>query len=105
MTIFLALLALVLIIALAARVTLFSSQRVRRMRWRIIFRLHPGPGFATLAELAIRWSRLAALHHGRRARPSMRLHHRITSRTTQYAIRLGRANRASPAFTSGQASR
>jgi hypothetical protein len=54
-------------------------------------RLRPGPGFATLAELTVRWSRLAALHHGRQARPSMRLHHRITSRTTAYAIRLGRA--------------
>ena len=41
------LLALVLVIAVSARVTLFSSQRVRRMRWRIMFRLHPGPGFAT----------------------------------------------------------
>ena len=49
---------------------------------------------ATLAELAVRWSRLAALHHGRRARPSMRLHHRALSRTTAYAIRLGRAQYA-----------
>jgi hypothetical protein len=87
----LVLLALVLVIAVAARVTLFSSQRVRRMRWRIIFRLHPGPGFASLGELAVRWSRLAALRHGRRARPSMRWHHRVTARTTEYAIRLGRA--------------
>ena len=74
-----------------ARCTLFSSHRVRRMRWRIMVRLRPGPGFATLAELTVRWSRLAAIHHGRRARPSMRLHHRVTSRTTAYAIRLGRA--------------
>ena len=64
------------VVADAARCTLFSSQRVRRMRWRIMVRLRPGPGFATLAELTVRWSRLAALHHGRRARPSMRLHHR-----------------------------
>ena len=74
-----------------AKATLFSSQRVRRMRWRIMVRLRPGPGFATLAELTVRWSRLAALHHGRRARPSMRLHRRALSRTTAYAIRLGRA--------------
>jgi hypothetical protein len=91
MNLFLALLALALVIGISVRVTLFSSQRVRRMRWRIMFRLHPGPGFASYAELAIRWSRLAALHHGRRTRPSMRLHHRITARTTEYAIRLGRA--------------
>jgi hypothetical protein len=89
--IFLTLLVVILVIALSARVTLFSSQRVRRMRWRIMFRLHPGPGFATLAELVVRWSRLAALRHGRRARPSMPLRQRITAPTTQYAIRLGRA--------------
>ena len=74
------LLAIGLAVAVAARCTLFSSHRVRRMRWRIMARLRPGPGFATLAELTVRWSRLAALRHGRRARPSMRLHHRITSR-------------------------
>ena len=82
--------AIGLVLMATARCTLFSSQRVRRMRWRIMVRLRPGPGFATLAELTVRWSRLAAIHHGRRARPSMRLHHRITSRTTAYAIRLGR---------------
>ena len=85
------LLALALVVAVTARCTLFSTQRVRRMRWRIMVRLRPGPGFATLAELTVRWSRLAALRHGRRARPSMRLHHRALSRTTAYAIRLGRA--------------
>ena len=90
MTVLLTLLALAAV-AIAAKATLFSSQRVRRMRWRIMVRLRPGPGFATLAELTVRWSRLAAIHHGRRARPSMRLHHRITARTTAYAIRLGRA--------------
>ena len=60
MTVFLTLLALVLVVAVSARCTLFSSQRVRRMRWRIMVRLRPGPGFATLAELTVRWSRLAA---------------------------------------------
>ena len=85
------LLAIGLVLMATARCTLFSSQRVRRMRWRIMVRLRPGPGFATLAELTVRWSRLAAIRHGRRARPSMRLHHRALSRTTAYAIRLGRA--------------
>jgi hypothetical protein len=87
----LALLILIVTALLAARLTLFSGNRVRRMRWRIKCRLHPGPGFASHAELAFRWSRLAALGHGRRARPSMRLHHRLVSRTTRYAVRLGRA--------------
>jgi type IV secretion system protein VirD4 len=90
-TTILAFLGLAVAVTLAAKVTLFSAHRVRRMRWRILFRLRPGPGFATLAELGVRWSRLAAVHHGRRVRPSMRLHHRITSRTTRYAVRLGRA--------------
>jgi type IV secretion system protein VirD4 len=90
MTVLLTLLMLAAV-TLAAKATLFSSQRVRRMRWRIMVRLRPGPGFATLAELTLRWSRLAAIHHGRRARPSMRLHYRALSRTTAYAIRLGRA--------------
>ena len=95
MTVFVALLALILLAGVSVKVTLFSSQQVRRMRWRIMVWLRPGPGFATLAELAVRWSRLAAVRHGRRARPSMRLHHRATSRTTAYAIRLGRAATAS----------
>ncbi|HLH58844.1 MAG TPA: type IV secretory system conjugative DNA transfer family protein [Streptosporangiaceae bacterium] len=98
MTAFLILLAFALAVALAAKLTLFSSDRVRRMRWRIMFRLRPGPGFATCAELAIRWSRLAALHHGRRVRPSMRLHHRLTAATTEYAVRLGRAQYFRPVF-------
>jgi type IV secretion system protein VirD4 len=91
MTDALILIFLALALALAAKVTLFSGHQVRRMRWRIMFRLRPGPGFATLAELAVRWSCLAALWHGRRARPSMRIHHRLMSRTTSHAIRLGRA--------------
>ena len=32
----------------------------------------PGPGYASLAELVFRWGRLAALRHGRRARPGLR---------------------------------
>ena len=84
--------ALVLVLGLAVRCTVFSGLRIRRMRWRIRLRLHPGPGFATTAELLFRWSRLAALHHGRRSRPGMKLRHRVTSRTTQYAVRLGRAH-------------
>ena len=83
--------AALLVVAVVAKSTLLSSRRVTRMRWRIRFRLRPGPGFATFWEVAFRWSRLAALHHGRRARPGMNLSRRVVSRTTQYAIRLGRA--------------
>jgi len=91
--------AVVLLLAgLFFRLTVFSGNRVRSMRWRIKFRLHPGAGFATSAELLFRWSRLAALHHGRRARPGMKLRHRATSRTTKYAVRLGRAHYGRRAF-------
>ena len=83
---------------LFVRFTMFSGNRVRRMRWRILCRLHPGPGFATTAELMYRWSRLAALHHGRRSRPGMKFRRRVTSRTTQYAVRLGRAHFGRRAF-------
>ena len=41
-------------------------------------------------ELAVRWSRLAALHHGRRARPSLKLRHRLILPATAFAVRLGR---------------
>ena len=85
-------LGLVVILAvLFVRFTAFSGNRIRRMRWRIRLYLHPGPGFASVPELVFRWGRLAALHHGRRARPGMKLRHRATSRTTRYAVRLGRA--------------
>ena len=60
------------------------------MRWRIRLHLHPGPGFATTAELWCRWSRHSAIGHGRRARPGMRLRRRLRTRTTDYAVRLGR---------------
>ena len=37
-----------------------AANRARAMRWRTRCRLRPGPGFATMAELVIHWSRLAA---------------------------------------------
>ncbi|MGH3254821.1 MAG: type IV secretory system conjugative DNA transfer family protein [Streptosporangiaceae bacterium] len=82
--------ALVLAVGLFFRTTVFSGDRVRRLRWRIRLHLHPGPGFATVAELWCRWSRHAAIGHGRRARPGMRFRHRLRARTTDYAVRLGR---------------
>jgi type IV secretion system protein VirD4 len=76
--------------ALFVRFTAFSGNRIRAIRWRIRLRMHPGPGFASFGELWFRWSRHAAISHGRRARPGLRLHHRLRSRTTDYAVRLGR---------------
>jgi hypothetical protein len=88
-----AVLAIIVILLAAAgliRCTLFCGDQVRRMRWRVMFRLRPGPGFATAAEIYLRWGRWAALHYGRLSRPSMTLWQRATSRTTAYAARLGR---------------
>ncbi|MDQ2811539.1 MAG: TraM recognition domain-containing protein [Actinomycetota bacterium] len=65
--------------------------RVRALRWRIRLRLRPGPGYASLPELVFRWGRLAALSHGRRARPGLPLRYRLIRPVTDYAVRLGRA--------------
>jgi type IV secretion system protein VirD4 len=66
-------------------------RRARALRWRARFRLRPGPGYASLSELVFRWGRLAALSHGRRARPNLGLWRRLILPTTDYAVRLGRA--------------
>ena len=93
-------LAAVLMVAAAAAVLFYqrvisrkavTRNRARALRWRVKLKLRPGPGYASLAELLIRWSRLAAIFHGRRARPRLSLSDRLTVRTTQYAVRLGRA--------------
>ena len=68
-----------------------SRNRSRALRWRIRVKLRPGPGYASLAELVARWSRAAAFFHGRRARPGLTWRDRLTCRTTEYAVRLGRA--------------
>ena len=81
---------LLLLAGLSLRFTAFSGDRIRATRWRIRLRMHPGPGFASFGELWFRWSRHAAISHGRRARPGLRLRHRVRSRTTDYAVRLGR---------------
>ena len=66
-------------------------RRARALRWRIRLRLRPGAGYASLAELIFRWGRLAALSHGRRVRPDMGFWRRLFAHTTDYAVRLGRA--------------
>jgi type IV secretion system protein VirD4 len=86
----LAAVALVLGAVLFLHWTVFSGDRMRRMRWRIRMRMRPGAGFASVPELVLRWGRLAALHHGRRARPGLKLRGRLRAPTTGYAVRLGR---------------
>ena len=73
----LAVTALIVALGLSVRFTVFSGNRNRPMRWRIRLHLHPGQGFASFAELWCRWSRQAAIGHGRRARPGLRLRHRL----------------------------
>jgi type IV secretion system protein VirD4 len=85
----------ILMVGLVIRVVLGrpggSRQRVRILRWRIRLYLRPGPGYANLLELAVRWSRLRAIRIGRRARPSLPWWARTILPVTSYAVRLGRA--------------
>lgn len=68
-----------------------ARNRSRALRWRIKLKLRPGPGYASLAELVVRWSRPAAFFHGARGRPGLTWADRLTGRTTEYAVRIGRA--------------
>lgn len=87
--------ALVLI-ALAIRIVIgnprAAQHRVRLLRWRIRLYLRPGPGYANILELAVRWSRLRAVRIGRRSRPSLPWRARMILPVTTYAVRLGRAH-------------
>jgi type IV secretory pathway TraG/TraD family ATPase VirD4 len=65
--------------------------RVRHLRLRVRLRLHPGHGHATLAELWLRWGRLAAFRHSARARRTLALWERIVAPATAYSILIGRA--------------
>ncbi len=66
-------------------------RRVRSIRFRLWLHLRPGPGFASLPELWLRWGRLAALSYGARSRPGLGLFARLTLPTAEFAVRLGRA--------------
>lgn len=88
----LAVLILAALLALFIRCTLLSKLQVRRMRWRARLRMKPGPGFASHMEILVRWSRWAAVYHGKRGRPDLGCWRRLVSRSTDYAVRLGRAN-------------
>jgi hypothetical protein len=47
------------------------GHRARILQVRLLLRLHPGKGFATLFGLHLRWGRLAALRRSHRIRPSL----------------------------------
>ncbi len=64
-----------------------ARHRVRVLRWRIRLYLRPGPGYANILELAMRWSQLRAVRTGRRARPSLPWWLRMILPVTAYAVR------------------
>ena len=66
-------------------------RRVRSIRFRLWLWLRPGNGFASLPELWLRWGRLAALSYGGRSRPGLTLPARLMTRSTEFAVHLGRA--------------
>ena len=85
---YLALAVLLACLVLFIRGTLFSKQQVRRMKWRTRLRMRPGAGFASHWEITFRFSRLAALSHGRRCRPDMRFTDRLICPATAVSMRL-----------------
>jgi type IV secretion system protein VirD4 len=89
-------LAVLVMLAVVVRLVIGNSNgarhRVRVLRWRIRLYLRPGPGYANLLELMIRWSRMRAVRIGGRARPSLPWWARMILPVTTYAVRLGRAH-------------
>jgi type IV secretion system protein VirD4 len=85
-----------LVIAVVIRIVIgdprSAHHRVRILRWRTRLYLRPGPGYANILELAVRWSRLRAIRIGRRSRPSLPWWARMILPVTAYAVRLGRAH-------------
>ena len=66
--------------------------RVRYLRLRLRLRLHPGAGHASVAELYLRWGRLAVYLRSGRSRPSLSWRQRALGPVTEYSIMLGRAH-------------
>jgi type IV secretory pathway TraG/TraD family ATPase VirD4 len=64
--------------------------RVRHTRARLHLRLHPGRGYATVAELWWRWGRLAAYRRSKRIRPALTCWQRAR-RPREHSVVLGRA--------------
>jgi len=96
-------LGLILGLCLFIRCTVFSGDRVSRMKWRAQFRMKPGPGFATHLDILFCWSRWAMIVYARHARPDMGHFRRIFSPARNYAVRLGRANLGRKAHASYEA--
>jgi type IV secretion system protein VirD4 len=92
------LIALAVLVAIALMIRLVignprsARNRVRILRWRIRFYLRPGPGYANILELTVRWSRLRAVRIGGRSRPALPWWARMILPVTAYAVRLGRAH-------------
>jgi hypothetical protein len=66
--------------------------RVRYLRLRLRLRLHPGAGHASVAELWLRWGRLAVFHGSGRTRPSLPFWQRALGPATRYSVLVGRAH-------------
>jgi len=67
------------------------GNRARALQVRLLLRLHPGKGFATLFGLHLRWGRLAALRRSDRIRPSLPLWLRALA-PSEHSVFLGRAH-------------
>jgi type IV secretory pathway TraG/TraD family ATPase VirD4 len=87
-----ALLAVALIVRVVAGNPNGHRLRARGLRWRIRLYLRPGPGYANLLELLVRWSRLRAVLAAGRARPGLPWWARLVLPVTQYGVRVGRAH-------------
>jgi len=66
--------------------------RVRHLRIRLRLRLHPGRGHATLAELWLRWGRLAVFRRSRRSRRSLGFWQRLAGPAVAYSLLIGYAH-------------
>ena len=64
--------------------------RVGYLRLRLRLRLHPGRGHASIAELWLRWGRLAAFRRSARARRSLTSWVRLAS-PEEHSLLIGRA--------------
>ena len=70
--------------------------RVRYLRLRLRLRLHPGAGHASVAELWLRWGRLAVLARSGRSRPSLSFWQRALGPAAEFSVLLGRAHYRHP---------
>jgi type IV secretion system protein VirD4 len=66
--------------------------RVRHLRLRLLLRLHPGPGHATMLELWLRWGRFAVFRRSGRARRSLSFWQRAAGPASEYSVLMGRAH-------------